>query len=379
MWARLQSHLAVKLFVSYLVIIVIGLVVLGIAVEVAIPNAFQRHMGAMMSTGMGAMMGGGGSRATDLYSSFRAAVNEALMVAGGAALLAAVVVSLVIAQRVVAPVEAITHASQRIADGHYDQRVAAPQAAPQAADELGQLAHAFNQMAERLEHTEQMRRDLLGDVSHELRTPLTAITGSMEALEDGVLAAEPATFQRIRAEADRLQRLVNDLQELSRVEAGAYMLDRQPLAVETLVQMARERVAPVYAQKQIALAADVAQHLPTVLGDPDRLLQVLLNLLNNAVQYTAAGGSVCVEAKQVGHDVQVTVCDNGVGIAAEHLPHLFTRFFRVDKSRSRQAGGGSGIGLAIAKHLVEAHGGRIWAESQGDGKGSTFTVALPVH
>ncbi len=378
MWAKLRSHLAVKLFISYLVIIMIGLAVQVIVAEVAMPSAFQRHM-ANVGTGMGGMMGNGGARAMGFYDNFRAAVNEALVVAGVAALLAAIVVSLVIARRVVAPVESITHASQRIADGHYDHRVAAPQADPQAADEIGQLARAFNKMAERLEHTEQMRRDLLGDVSHELRTPLTAIKGSMEALEDGVLAAEPATFQRIQAEADRLQRLVDDLQELSRMEAGAYVLDRQPLAVDTLVQMARERVAPVYQQKRITLTAEVAPRLPPVFGDPDRLLQVLLNLLNNAAQYTPAGGAVCVEAKLVGHEVLMLVADNGVGISAEHIPHLFTRFYRVDKSRSRQAGGGSGIGLAIARHLVEAHGGRIWAESEGEGKGSTFTVALPVH
>ncbi len=306
-------------------------------------------------------------------------MNEALAVAGAVALLAALVASVFISRRVVAPVQAITHASQRIADGHYDYRVAAPENDLQTADELGQLAHAFNQMAERLEHTEQMRQQLLGDVSHELRTPLTAIKGSMEALEDGVLAAEPATFQRIKDEADRLQRLVNDLQELSRVEAGAYVLDRAPLSVDALVRTAVERVAPQYRQKQVALSTQLAPHLPLVFGDRDRLLQVLLNLLSNACQYTPSGGSVQIRASVQGSEVVVAVSDNGIGIPAGHIPHLFTRFYRVDKSRSRQAGGGSGIGLAIAKHLVEAHGGRIWAQSDGDGKGSTFTMALPPH
>jgi signal transduction histidine kinase len=386
MWPKLRRHLGVKLFVSYLVVIVIGLGVQAVAAEIALPSAFQRHMANMQAGigvpgGPGGMMGNGGNaggRGLELYSNFRAGVNEALAVAAVAALLAAFVASIFISRRVVAPVQAITHASQRIADGHYDYRVPVPSGAPHAVDELGQLAHAFNQMAERLEHTEQMRRELLGDVSHELRTPLTAIKGSMEGLMDGVLAAEPATFQRIEDEADRLQRLVSDLQELSRVEAGAYVLDRQPVAMDALVKTAVERVAPQYQQKQIVLSAQLTPHLPPVQGDADRLLQVLLNLLSNACQYTPDGGVVQIKAGLQAHEVVVAVSDNGVGIPAEHISHLFTRFYRVDKSRSRQAGGGSGIGLAIAKHLVEAHGGRIWAQSDGDGKGSTFTFALPV-
>ncbi len=375
MWAELRRHLAFKLLISYLVVIVIGMGVQAAAAEVAIPSAFQRHMGNVQ--GMAGMMGGGGPMG--MFANFRAGVNEALAVAGAVALLAALVASVFISRRVVAPVQAITHASQRIADGHYDYRVAAPENDLETADELGRLAHAFNQMAERLEHTEQMRQQLLGDVSHELRTPLTAIKGSMEALEDGVLAAEPATFQGIKDEADRLQRLVNDLQELSRVEARAYVLDRAPVAMDALVRTAVERVAPQYRQKQVALSTQVAPRLPPVFGDRDRLLQVLLNLLSNACQYTPSSGSVQVSASLQGNEVIVAVSDTGIGIPAEHIPHLFTRFYRVDKSRSRQAGGGSGIGLAIAKHLVEAHGGRIWAQSEGDGRGSTFTVALPSH
>ena len=377
MWAELRRHLAFKLLISYLVVIVIGMGVQAAAAEIAIPSAFQRHMGNVQ--GMGGMMGGGLGGPMGMFANFRAGVNEALAVAGAAAMLAALVTSVFISRRVVAPVQAITHASQRIADGHYAYRVAAPEDNLQTADELGQLAHAFNQMAERLEHTEQMRQQLLGDVSHELRTPLTAIKGSMEALEDGVLAAEPATFRQIKEEADRLQRLVNDLQELSRVEAGAYVLDREPVAIDSLVRTAVERVAPQYRQKEVALSTQLAPHLPSVFGDRDRLLQVLLNLLSNAYQYTPSGGSVQVRASLQANEVVVAVSDSGMGIPAGHIPHLFTRFYRVDKSRSRQAGGGSGIGLAIAKHLVEVHGGRIWAQSEGEGQGSTFTVALPPH
>jgi signal transduction histidine kinase len=280
---------------------------------------------------------------------------------------------------VVAPVQTLTQASRRIADGHYDQRVGKLGGTPEAADELGQLAHAFDQMAERLEHTEQMRSQLIGDVSHELRTPLTVIKGTMEALQDGVLPATPATFMQVEQEAERLQRLVNDLQELSRVEAGAYTRELNPLSVEMLVQTAVQRMERPFQEKQIVLAVQVAPNLPALEGDQDRLLQVLLNLLSNARQYTPPGGAVQLQAELRGDDVVISVHDNGVGIPAEHLGHLFTRFYRVDKSRSRQAGGGSGIGLTIARHLVEAHGGRIWAESPGTGQGSTFAFALPLH
>lgn len=374
MWNKLRSQLVVKLLISYLVVILVGTLVQAIATEIVIPGAYQRHMAGMQDM-MGMM---GGTAGLDMFGGFRSGVNEALAVAALSALFAAIVVSIIISRRVVAPIQAITKASLRIADGHYDQRVGLADGNPEYGDELTKLAQAFNQMAERLEHTEQMRSQLLGDVSHELRTPLTAIKGSMEALVDGVLPAEPATFVQIEQEADRLQHLVNDLQELSKVEAGAYELDHNPISIETLVHTAIKRMEHQYQGKNISLTYSLAPNLPVLQGDPDRLLQVLLNLLSNAYQYTPVSGEVRVQAAMKGNDVIISVRDNGIGIPAEYVPHLFTRFYRVDKSRSRQAGGGSGIGLTIAKHLVEAHGGRIWAESPGEGKGSTFTFMLPI-
>jgi histidine kinase len=375
MWNKLRRHLAFKLFISYLIVILVGMVVQAVAVEIVIPSAFQRHMSGMQ--GMMGMMGT--PNRMDMFSGFRSGVNEALAVAAGAALLAAFVVSIWISRKVVAPVQAITHASLRIADGKFNQRVVVPGSDPENMDELAQLAHAFNQMAERLEHTELMRSQLLGDVSHELRTPLTAIKGSLEALVDGVLPAEPATFEQIEQEADRLQSLVNDLQELSRVEAGAYDLDRRSISVEALLQTAMQRIKRQFQQKNILLTSHLSPNLPSIQGDQDRLLQVLMNLLSNAYQYTPAGGEVRVQIGQQGNEVIVAVVDNGIGIPPEHIPQLFTRFYRVDKSRSRLAGGGSGIGLTIARHLIEAHGGRIWVESAGPGQGSTFAFALPIH
>ena len=375
MWNKLRRQLVVKLLISYLVVILVGTLVQAIATEIVIPGAYQRHMAGMQHM-MGMM---GGASGPDMFGSFRSGVNEALAVAALAASFAAIVVSILISRRVVAPIQAITKASLRIADGHFDQRLGLAGGDPEYADELTQLAQAFNQMAVRLEQTEQMRRQLLGDVSHELRTPLTAIKGSMEALVDGVLPAEPATFVQIEQEADRLQRLVNDLQELSRVEAGAYELDRNPVSVETLVQTAIRRMEQQFQGKNISLTYSQSPNLPVLQGDPDRLLQVMLNLLSNACQYTEADGDVRVQAVLQGNEVVIAVVDNGIGIPPEHISHLFTRFYRVDKSRSRQAGGGSGIGLTIAKHLIEAHGGRIWVESAGLGQGSTFAFTLPIH
>ncbi len=372
MWNKLPQTLVFKLFLSYLVVILIGAMVLGLVVEIVIPSAFQRHMLSMPSM-MGEMMDG-----MDMFSGFRSGVNEALIIATVSAILAALAASVWMSRRVVAPLQELTQASLRIAAGHFDQRVTVRSSGSDQRDELAQLAQAFNQMAEHLENTEQMRSQLLGDVSHELRTPLTTIKGSMEALVDGVLPATPATFEQIEQEADRLQRLVNDLQELSRVEAGAYELRRQSIQIADLLQSAAENVDTQFQQKGVALIQQVPPDLPVIHGDLDRLLQVLINLLSNACQYTPTGGEVRLLAKAQKDEVVIAVMDNGIGIPPEHLPHLFTRFYRVDKSRSRQEGGGSGIGLTIARHLVEAHGGRIWAESAGVGKGSTITFALPV-
>jgi len=372
-----RSRLGWKLFLSYLVVILVGVIVLASSVELFIPSAFDRHMssmGPMMETMMGASQG---EVNPDLFASFRTGVNEALTLAALAAFVVAVLVSVFVSRQVVAPVREMMAASQSIAEGHYSERIRLiGNPSKGELDELAQLALSFNQMAARLEQTETMRRQLIGDVTHELRTPLTAIKGSMEGLIDGVLPAEDTTYQQIYREADRLQKLVDDLQELSRVEAGAYELNHHQLSVSELVMATVARLGRQFEEKGVTLDTDVSTELPFITGDKDRLGQVLLNLVGNALQYTPPGGRVQISARQQGNEVHVAVSDTGMGISPEHLPHLFTRFYRVDRSRSR-AGGGSGIGLTITKHLVEAHSGRIRAESPGPGKGSTFTFTLP--
>jgi signal transduction histidine kinase len=200
----------------------------------------------------------------------------------------------------------------------------------------------------------------------------------MEGLVDEVIPSTPETFDQIHREADRLSRLVDDLQELSRVEAKAYSLDVHPVVVANLIQTTIKRLSPQAAAKRIRFHANLAEGLPLGSADEDRITQVLVNLTANAVQYTPEGGDVTISAVRQDEEILITVKDSGIGIPPEHIKNLFTRFYRVDKSRSRNAGGGSGIGLTIARHLVEAHGGRIWVESNGEGQGSTFGFSLKV-
>lgn len=371
----LRRHLSLKIFLSYLIVIVVGMLVLATAAELVVPTAFERHMAAMAEM-MGSM---GRKMEIDLFANFRSAVSEALFLAATTASMAALVLSVFISRRVVQPIQEMQTASQRIAEGHFDERVGIPaKDAGQDLDELGRLALSFNQMAAQLERTETMRRDLIGTVAHELRTPLTSIKGYAEGLIDGVLPAEAATFSQIGREADRLQRLVYDLQELSRVEAGALDLNVQPVPVSRLFEAAGERLGRQYEEKGVAWGTDLPADLPPVLVDEDRIGQVLLNLLGNALHYTPSGGQVHLEARREGGWIRLSVKDTGIGISPEDLAHVFERFYRTDKSRSR-AGGGTGIGLTIAKHLVEAHGGQIRASSGGPDQGSTFTFTIPIN
>jgi len=368
---KFKTSFGWKLTASYLVVIIVGVVTLALAAESVTPTAFDRHMLGMQQMMVGGQMGMQ-QMAADLFTNFRTAVTEALLVATAAAVVSAVVVSLFVSRRVVTPIRQMMQASRHIAEGHYHERVQVV-----SEDELGQLARSFNQMAASLEQTEAMRRDLIANVAHELRTPLSTIKGYMEGLTDGVLPAQSSTYQQVHREADRLQRLVNDLQELSRVEAGAYELDRQPLAVADLIQRIATRLEPQFEEKEIKLELDIPPDLPVIQADEDRLSQVFLNLVGNALQYTPPSSTVTIAVEKRPAELLITICDTGIGIPAEHLSHLFTRFYRVDKSRSR-VGGGSGIGLTIVKHLVETHGGHVWADSEGVNAGSTFGFSLPL-
>jgi histidine kinase len=330
----------------------------------------------MMSRGN--MMDNTQSLEMELFATYQASVNEGLSLAIVAALVVAVLASFFISRQVVGPIQQMKGISQRVAEGDYHERLnIGGGLQTNQLNELDQLALSFNQMADKLEKTEIMRRQLLGDVSHELRTPLTAIKGFMEGLIDGVLPASPETYQQVYTEADRLQRLVNDLQELSRVEAGVFQLKSEPISMNGLIDTIVGHLGRQFEDKGVRLETSLADGLPQVVADKDRILQVLTNLVGNALQYTQPAGKVRIETSRSKDEVLISIIDTGIGIPPEHIPYIFNRFYRTDKSRARVSGG-SGIGLTIAQSFVKAHHGRIWAESAGEGKGSSFHFSLPI-
>ncbi len=370
----IKRHLAAKLFISYIFVILVGVIITAVFINLAIPNAFLRHMDPNR-VGMGEMMRPGLGQ-KELVGDFRAAVFDAFSLAVLAAFVAALFISLWVSRVIAAPVQDIAKASRRIADGHYSERVLTnPNEQAVNLDEIASLGLHFNQMAESLEQTETMRRQLLADVSHELRTPLTAIRGTAEGMMDGIIPADVDTFQSVLHETERMQRLVDDIQELSRVEAGQYQLQKSEISLQELFRKVEKRFETQFKQKQVTLnISDPGEW--KVFVDANRIDQVLQNLVGNALKYSNSGGFVELKASKKEGFTCISVQDNGVGIELSHLERIFTRFYRVDSSRSRESGG-SGIGLTIARHWVEAHGGKIWAESGGEGKGSTFYFSIP--
>jgi signal transduction histidine kinase len=331
-----------------------------------------------------------------------------LLLAAAVALPLSALVGLALARTIAQPVRALTAAAGRLADGDFDYPLR-----PTGQDELGRLSRTFIAMRDRLQAVERMRTQFVSDVSHELRTPLTAVKGSVETLRDGAVD-EPAVRERflasIESETDRLIRLVNDLLTLSRADAQALTLRRRPVDLRAVVRSSTEKLTPRLVAKGLHLTVELPDTPLTTSADPDRIEQVLVNLLDNALKHTPAGGKVTV----VGYGLKVeggrtewfgcahhrpltsspplpdggwailSVADTGEGIPAADLPHVFERFYRADPSRSREYGG-SGLGLSIAKALVEAHGGRIWLEStsraSGAGEeesGTTASFALPL-
>jgi signal transduction histidine kinase len=300
-----------------------------------------------------------------------ASINRSLLVGGSLAIAIALVLTFFLSRRITSPIRVLATAARRLGRGDLSQRVQF-----QGQGEVAELAQAFDTMASNLEHTEQLRRNMVADVAHELRTPLSNIQGYLEAIRDRVMKPNAATIRSLNEEAALLSRLVNELQELSLAEAGELKLAYQAEDVAKLVRQAVSPWQPKMAAKEISLSLDLPNDLPPVKIDWQRINQVLHNLLENAVAHTPKGGSIGVAAAELDGWVEISVADTGEGIPAEDLPNIFERFYRVDKSRARITGG-SGLGLTIAKRLVEAHGGRITAKSK-LGKGSCFSFTLPI-
>ncbi len=317
-----------------------------------------------------------GELMTDVDSSgntLLSGVTRAALIAGLLAGLVAFALAIVLVRQITHPLTELNDASQRIAQGDLTARV--PQ---EGTDELGQLGGAFNRMASALETQETLRRHLMADVAHELRTPLTAIQGTVEALQDGIFPLTPDSLTPIHEETLLLNRLVEDLHALAQAEAGRLSLNLADLDMSELTEKIVTGLLPVAQQTGIHLSWQVTTPPTTLPGDAQRIGQVLTNLLSNALRHTPAGGKIEVTVKHQTGGLLLSVQDSGPGIAAADLPHIFDRFYRGDRSRSRETGG-SGLGLTIARQLVEAHGGRIWVESPppGQEKGSVFHVLLP--
>jgi two-component system sensor histidine kinase BaeS len=299
------------------------------------------------------------------------AIGRYFLWGGLIAVAIALLLAFFLSRRTLAPVKALTSAARRLGHGDFSQRVPTKDRS-----EIGELASTFNSMASELERAEQLQRNMVADVAHELRTPLSNIRGYLEAIRDGVIETDTDTIRSLDEEAALLSRLVDDLQELSLAEAGELKLLCQSEDIAALINQAAASVRAQAATKGVSVSIEVPDRLSPVNIDHKRISQVLRNLLENAVAYTAEGDSITLSARQQGSWVETSVSDTGEGIPPEDLANIFKRFYRVDKSRTR-ATGGSGLGLTIARRLVEAHGGHIEAQSE-PGKGSRFTFTLPV-
>ncbi len=389
MLSFIKKHLFWKFFFSYFSLVMLSMLVMGAIIRVALPGLFNNHlvgMAAILSqhgvNEVGHLMGGRnmmGSSVlfTDLFGVFNQIILDAFFYAFLPSIGIALVLSAVMSRQFVRPLQQMGQAADRIAEGDYEERLPLGEGSIDDQDELQRLGARFNRMAFQLEQVEDRRREWIGDVAHELRTPLTVIKGSMEGLMDGVLEPDSATLERVYRQADRLERLVNDLQELNRIDEG--VLDLNPRTIDLNKSLADivQTMKINFRNKEVDLEIDFPKEKLTITTDEDRLQQIMMNLLGNALRCTPPGGKVIVSATKSGVMAEVSVTDTGVGIPAEHLPHVFERLYRVEGSRSRQDGG-SGLGLTIVSKLIEAQGGNIRAESAGVDQGAVFRFTLPL-
>ncbi len=293
------------------------------------------------------------------------------LLAGAIAAGIALIMARWLARGMTQPLRDMADAARLMETGDYSTRIHTT-----TRDEVGQLAAAFNRMSQELDNLETSRRDLVANVSHELKTPITAIRAHLENLLDGVEEPNPEILQVMLAQSERLGRLVEQLLDLSKLESGEVQLRREQVSLGPLVSQVMSEIEVASADRSVELVSEVAGDLPAIEADPERVHQVIFNLVDNAVRFTPEGGEVRIEAHRHDGAVEVTVADTGVGIPADALPRLFERFYRVDSARAR-GDGGTGIGLAIARSVVEAHGGTIRAKSE-PGHGSAFTFDLPI-
>jgi signal transduction histidine kinase len=297
---------------------------------------------------------------------------QAIIISAMIAALLAMAVSWQVSRRITLPISRLAAATRAVSEGNYDRRVPVG-----SRDEIGELAEHFNLMAQSMSATEQTRQALIADISHELRTPLASVKGMIEGFQDQVIEANTENYGLILDEIDRLQRLIHDLNELSVTATGVLHLQPVTVSPEDILSAVVSKMRSQFETKNVKLL-EISSPSPlgTIQVDRARIEQVVINLLGNSLQYTDEGGCVQVGVKRLGFGVRFEVHDTGIGLHRDNLQKIFQRFFRVDKSRARITGG-SGIGLTIAKNIIEAHGGEIWAESNGPGFGTSILFELP--
>ena len=369
------SRLSTRLTVAFIIAAISGVVLVAILAYRSTSSDFKaflqlmNEMGNMMG---GGMMGGvmGSQTVIQAQSDFLDNLRRTLWIAGIAGLVIAVILGAFFTRLIVSPLGKVTAAAKRVARGDFSQKINVG-----GSGELDELGQSFNAMAATLDRDQKLRRNMVADIAHELRTPLTILQGNVEAMQDGLLPPDKENLNSLHQETMLLTRLVEDLRTLSLAEAG--QLEFRPCAtgMKALSKQVVDDFRLQMSAKNIALALEASDNLPEAWVDPDRTAQVLRNLLNNAMHYTPEGGSIRVQLNSDRDGVVVSVVDTGIGIPPDVLPRVFDRFYRVDRSRTRSTGG-SGLGLAIVKQLVEAQGGKVWAESV-LGKGSTFSLRLP--
>ena len=356
--------LQARLFLSHFIVMMVGLSTLVTVGKIYSPRLFLLHLAKI--EGSGFQLGYVRYR---LIQGFEAAWSRGALwsvVVGGST---AGALSYLVARRIVQPLRQMEGITQKFASGDLNERMPTNDIR-----ELNRLAASFNRMANDLQGVEQRRRELVSDLTHELRTPLTVVEGYLEGLADGTIEPSVDIYQRLARETARLRRLVNDLQELSQAEAGYLPIHLQPLDVRSLLRALTQKFADQLLEEGPVLLVNCPNDVPLVLADPERVEQILVNLLGNALRYTNHG-SITIQAWGEVGKVWIAVTDTGVGIAPEDLPHVFERFWRSDRSRDRNSGG-TGIGLSISRRLVELQGGEIQASSE-LGQGSTFQFSLP--
>lgn len=363
-WRR--PGIGLRLLAAQAVVLVAGVATTAVVAAIVGPPLFREHL---HQAGV----------PTDSLEEAHAeeAYGYATVISIGGALavssLAALAVSVYVSRRLQGSVTEVAAAATSVAQGHYDIRVSPPR----LGEDFDALAIAFNEMASRLQAVESTRRRLFGDLAHEIRTPVAVLEAYFEALEDGVRTLTPETATMLRDQTRRLVRFSDDVAALAKAEESAVSMAYSSVDVGALAQRSAVAAQERFAAKDVALQVRMADDVVSLWADEQRLSQVVGNLLDNALRHTPPGGSVEISASRRGDQVTIVVSDTGDGVAAEHLPHLFERFYRADNARDREHGG-AGIGLAIARALVEAHGGTISAASAGPGTGSTFTIQLPM-